>query len=89
MPLGQTQREPGWQEGEEQVNDALVGDRDGCPVSNQIFPGNSGDPLALTALAQSIHNRFGIDGVALVGNRGMITSIRIRDDLPPRDWTGS
>ena len=74
--------------GKEQINYALVCAPDGCPVSVQVFPGNTGDPRALTALARSMRNRFGIDSVAVVGDRGMITSKRIRDDLTPLglDW---
>src|ERR1700676_5208361 len=52
------------------------------------FDGNTADPSTLSAQVEKIKDRFGISRVVLVGDRGMITSARIRDDLKPAglDW---
>ena len=60
----------------------------GCPVAVEVFPGNSADPSTLATQISKIRKRFNIQKVALVGDRGMITSARIREDLLPAtlDW---
>ena len=59
-----------------------------CPVAVEVFPGNSADPSTLATQISKIRKRFNIHNVALVGDRGMITSARIREDLLPvaLDW---
>lgn len=62
---------------------------DGCPVTIEVFSGNTGDPTTFTAQVNKIRQRFGIRRVALVGDRGMITSKRIDEDLREEeglDW---
>ncbi len=61
---------------------------DGCPVAVEVFPGNRADPSTVASQVGRIRDRFGIDRIALVGDRGMITSARIREDLGPAglDW---
>jgi hypothetical protein len=46
------------------------------------------DPSTLRAQAEKVKDRFAISRMVLVGDRGMITSARIRDDLKPAvlDW---
>ena len=56
---------------------------DGCPVAVEVFSGNTGDPTTVGTWVERIRGRFGIDNVALVGDRGMITTARIREDLEP------
>ena len=67
---------------------ACCGAADGCPVAVEVFPGNSADPSTLATQISKIRKRFNINNVALVGDRGMITSVRIREDLLPvaLDW---
>jgi transposase len=55
-------------------------------VAIEVFSGNTGDPTTFTAQVNSIRRRFGIQRVVLVGDRGMITSKRIDEDL--RDVEG-
>ena len=55
----------------------------GCPIAVEVFPGNTADPATLTSRITRIRRRFGMARVALVGDRGMITTARIRDDLEP------
>jgi len=61
---------------------------DGCPVAVEVFEGNTGDPSTLAAQVKKLKERFGLSRVVLVGDRGMITEARIREDLAPAglDW---
>lgn len=54
---------------------------DGCPVSVEVFEGNTADPKTLKNQLLKVRQRFGVDRVVLVGDRGMITDARIREDL--------
>ena len=60
----------------------------GCPVAVEAFPGNTADPDTLAARVQVLRERFGLQRVALVGDRGMIAQTRIDADLQPAgfDW---
>ncbi len=61
---------------------------DGCPVAVEVFPGNTADPSTVARQVDRIRGRFGIGRVALVGDRGMTATARIRGDLQPAglDW---
>ncbi len=61
---------------------------EGIPVAVQVFKGNTGDPATLADQVKKLKQRFGLAHVAVVGDRGMITKARIRDDLKPAelDW---
>ena len=54
----------------------------------EVFAGNTSDPATVSAQVARIRERFHIERVALVGDRGMLTSARIREDLEPAtlDW---
>jgi transposase len=54
----------------------------------EVFDGNTADPSTLSAQIEKAKGRFGIRRLVLVGDRGMITSARIRDELRPAglDW---
>ena len=58
---------------------------DGCPVAVEVFPGNRSDPSTVATQVEKTRRRFGIRRLVLVGDRGMITSTRIREDLKPAD----
>ena len=58
---------------------------DGQPVAVEVFDGNTGDPTTVASQVEKIRERFGLREVVLVGDRGMITSARIREDLAPVD----
>jgi hypothetical protein len=61
---------------------------DGCPVAVEVFEGNTGDPSTLAAQVAKLKQRFHLDHVVLVGDRGMITEARIETLLQPAglDW---
>ena len=61
---------------------------DGCPVAIEVFDGNTADPMTLATQVEKLKQRFHLDHVVLVGDRGMITQARITDDIRPAglDW---
>ena len=72
-----------------QIVIGLLTNRDGCPIAVEVFEGNTGDPKTVAGQIAKIRERFGIQSVVLVGDRGVLTSARIREDLKPTegiDW---
>ena len=71
-----------------QIVYGLLCTREGLPVAVEVFDGNTADPSTLSVQVAKVKDRFAISRVVLVGDRGMITSARIRDDLKPAglDW---
>jgi hypothetical protein len=63
--------------GKLQIEYGLLTDPDGRPVAVRVFPGNTGDPAAFTAITGVIRDKFGLARMVMVGDRGMITSARI------------
>ena len=74
--------------GKLQIVFGLLCDRHGCPVAVEVFDGNTADPKTLTAQIDKLRGRFGLNRVVLVGDRGMLTDARIRDEVRPAglDW---
>ncbi|MCI0483377.1 MAG: IS1634 family transposase [candidate division NC10 bacterium] len=64
-----------------QIVVGLLTNIDGCPCAIEVFPGNTGDPKTLAAQVKKIKERFSIERVILVGDRGMITEARLREDI--------
>jgi transposase len=60
----------------------------GIPIAIEVFEGNTGDPNTLAAQITKLKTRFALSRVCLVGDRGMLTNARIRDELRPAqlDW---
>src|SRR5487761_1080853 len=71
-----------------QIVYGLLCSREGCPVAIEVFEGNTADPMTVGTQVTKLKARFGLDRVVPVGDRGMITSARIRADLEPAglDW---
>lgn len=63
--------------GKAQIEYGLITDREGRPVSIEVFAGNTGDPAAFSAAVEAVRLRFGLTDVVMVGDRGMITKARI------------
>src|ERR1700738_5112052 len=61
---------------------------DGCPVAVEVFEGNTADPLTLSAQIDKLKQRFKLQRVVMVGDRGLLTSARIEQTLRPAglDW---
>ena len=50
-----------------------------------MFTGNTGDPKTVASQVSKLKDRFAITRVVLVGDRGMLTAARLRDDIRPAD----
>ena len=74
-----------------QIVYGLLCDRQGRPLAVEVFAGDTADPATLGAQIDKLKRRFGLKHVVLVGDRGMVTSARIRDELRPAglDWITS
>jgi transposase len=64
-----------------QIVFGLLTNQDGCPVATEVFEGNTGDPKTVAAQIHKLRQRFRLKEVVVVGDRGMLTSARIREDL--------
>jgi len=74
--------------GKLQIVYGLLCAADGCPVAIEVFEGRTADPMTLTSQVKKLKERFALDHVVLVGDRGMITQARINQDLTKAglDW---
>jgi transposase len=68
--------------GKPQIVFGLLTNAKGCPVAVEVFEGNTADPKTVSTQIDKLRLRFQLQDVVLVGDRGMITSARIREDLP-------
>jgi transposase len=77
--------------GKLQIVFGLLCDRRGCPIAVEVFDGNTGDPKTLGKQIEKLRRRFDIERVVLVGDRGMLTEARIREELKPNalDWVSA
>ena len=77
--------------GKLQITYGLLCAPDGCPVAIEVFEGNTADPMTLATQVDKLKQRFHLDHVVLVGDRGMITQARITEDIKAAglDWITS
>lgn len=80
-PLAKLGHNRDGKKGKLQIVFGLLCNLDGCPCAVQVFPGNTGDPKTLAPQIQKVRQRFGLERLILVGDRGMITEARLRDDI--------
>jgi transposase len=87
-PLGKIGHARDGVKGRLQIVYGLLCSPKGAPVAIEVFDGNTADPKTLTAQIDKLKTRFGLSRIALVGDRGMLTSARIRDERRPAhlDW---
>jgi transposase len=64
-----------------QIVVGLITDAEGCPVAVEVFPGNTGDPTTVGPQIKKLRERFALKRIVIVGDRGMITDARIREEL--------
>jgi hypothetical protein len=71
-----------------QIVFGLLCTAEGCPIAVEVFAGDTADPATLSAQIAKLKERFRLGRVVLVGDRGMLTSARIEQDLKPAglDW---
>ena len=74
--------------GKPQIEYGLLTDSSGRPVAVRVFSGNTGDPKAFIAAVDMVRDRFGITEAVMVGDRGMITTARIKalKEIPGMAW---
>jgi transposase len=75
--------------GKLQIEYGLLCDFDGRPISVEVFEGNTGDPKTVSNQIYKLQKRFGLKRVVIVGDRGMLTEARIREEFKGKeglDW---
>ena len=77
--------------GKLQIEFGLLCDAEGRPVAVEVFAGNTADPMTVGVQIEKLRKRFGLSKVVLVGDRGMLTEARIREEVEPAglDWIGA
>jgi Transposase DDE domain len=87
-PLGAIGHPKDGVRGRLQIVYGLLTSKEGIPVAIEVFKGNTGDPKTVKSQVDKVKDRFGIGRVVLVGDRGMLTAARLREDVAPAslDW---
>jgi transposase len=87
-PLGKIGHPRDGVKGRLQIVYGLLCSTAGAPIAIEVFDGNTADPKTLTAQITKLKARFKLARICLVGDRGMLTSARITDELRPAelDW---
>jgi transposase len=63
--------------GKKQIVIGLLTDDEGCPISSEVFQGNTQDPQTFKNQIDKLAHQFGIDTAIMVGDRGMIKTAQI------------
>jgi hypothetical protein len=84
-PLGAIGHPKDGVRGRLQIVYGLLTSKDGIPVAIEVFAGNTGDPKTVAAQVSKVKDRFALTRVVLVGDRGMLTAARLREDVGPAD----
>ncbi len=66
-----------------QIVFGLLCSPDGCPIAVEVFEGNTGDPKTVASQVDKLRKRFGLTRFVMVGDRGMLTEARLREDVKP------
>ena len=88
-PLAQFGHSRDGKKGQVQIVFGLVCNAVGCPVAVEVFEGHTGDPTTVAPVITKLRQRFALRRVVLVGDRGLLTDARIREELKPvegLDW---
>lgn len=77
--------------GKLQVNYGVLTDGRGCPVAVSVYEGNTSDPQTLLPEVERLRTQFGVEGLVLVGDRGLIShkGIEALRERPGVDWIGA
>jgi hypothetical protein len=65
--------------GKPQIEYGLLTSNDGRPVAVRVFAGNTADPKAFPEAVTAVRQKFALEKMIMVGDRGMITTARIKD----------
>jgi hypothetical protein len=63
-----------------QITYGLLCNAEGCPVAVEVFEGNTNDHQTVPSQVQKLKERFGLEHVVLVGDRGMVSETSIRKE---------
>jgi transposase len=85
-PLAQLGYSRDGKKGTLQIVFGLLCNAEGCPVAVEVFEGNTADPKTVSSQVAKLKEKFGLSRVVLVGDRGMLTSARLEEDLPGLSW---
>ncbi len=55
----------------------LMTDDEGRPLAVEVYPGNTADPKTVADQVSKLRDRFGLERVVLIGDRGMLTDTQI------------
>ena len=80
-PLAQLGYSRDGKKGTLQIVFGLLCNSAGCPVAVEVFTGNTADPKTLTPQVEKVRQKFGLSRIIFVGDRGMLTSARLREDF--------
>jgi transposase len=66
----------------------MLTDKDGRPVAVEVYPGNTGDPSTVPDQVEKLKQKFGLENIVLVGDRGMLTQTQINKlkEYPGIGW---
>ena len=85
-PLAKTGYSRDGKRGTRQIVFALLCNREGCPLAVEVFQGNTADPATLASQLTTLRDRFSLSRVVVIGDRGLLTDARIREELQPTDF---
>src|SRR6266700_3549158 len=87
-PLGAFGHSRDGKKNREQIEFGMVTSSGGIPVAVRVFDGNTSDSVAFGEIIPVVRDTFGLGEVILVGDRGSVTKVRIRQlqALPGAGW---
>jgi hypothetical protein len=87
-PLGAFGHSRDGKKNREQIEFGMITSRAGIPVAIRVFPGNTSDSVAFGEIIPVVRDKFGLDEIIMVGDRGSVTKARIRElkKLPGAGW---
>lgn len=62
--------------GHEQIVISLLCNKEGCPIAVEVFEGNTKDETTTLAKIKEIKEKYGINNLIFVGDRGMVTKTK-------------
>ena len=84
-PLAKRRYSHDGRRGKAQIVFGLLCNREGCPVAVEVFCGNTADRGTLWAQLKKRRKRFSLSLIVLLGDRGLLTNARIREEVGPAD----
>jgi len=74
-------------QGKKQIVIGMLTSHDGRPVSVEVFEGNTSDQTTVMARIESMKQKFNLEELVFIGDRGMLTNTR-RSDLTADEFKG-